>query len=68
MEWQVSPEPPDAEREAVLAAVRDLLDAAPTSHPGYESDWRRSGIEDDASADDYAAMPRSRISRGATRA
>ena len=51
MELEITPEPTEAEREAILAS----LDGAERRPDGYASRWRESGLDDlrgDASAED----------------
>lgn len=51
MELEITPEPTEAEREAILAS----LDGAELPPDGYASRWRESGLDDlrgDASAED----------------
>ena len=51
MELEITPEPTDAERQAILAS----LDGAELRPDGYSSRWRESGLDDlrgDASAED----------------
>lgn len=62
MDAEIRPSPEEAEREALLAALRDEADAGASP---YRSRWRASADEPD---DDYDATGRPRNSRGATRA
>ena len=51
MDVEITPQPSDAEREAILA----LLDGTGLGPEGYVSRWRESGLDDlrgDASAED----------------
>jgi hypothetical protein len=59
---EIRPEPEGAEREALLAALRD--EAEPGASP-HGSAWRASAGEPE---DDYDATGRPRNNRGATRA
>ena len=51
MEYELTPEPPPDERDALLAALEQLVEDGATA-PAYASAWRRVGIrenvEDDA--------------------
>jgi hypothetical protein len=44
VDYEVKPEPPDEAREAIAAALRELL--RDEQHPAYASGWRRAGIAD----------------------
>lgn len=66
MEVQIRPEP--NEREAVLAAVHELLSSDGTP-PAYRSAWRESGIRENAEdGGDQGEAVRPRRSPGAGRA
>jgi len=39
---EITPEPTDEEREAVLRVLREWLE--PSKHEAYTSAWRRSGL------------------------
>ena len=45
MEYELSPEPPPDERDALLAALEQLVADAEAA-PAYASGWRRVGIRD----------------------
>ena len=63
MDVQITPEPTEDERRAILEALR--LECAELAEP---TPWRRVGLgAGDDEDDDYAIAPR-RQSRGATRA
>lgn len=59
MDLEITPEPSEAERRAIVEALR--LEAETEREP---TPWRRAGLEP---ADDYATAP-PRHNRGATRA
>ena len=61
VEQRIEPEPTDAERRAILAALAEGARGTPAA---YESEWRRSGIDSGAPS----PWPAARIRRGATRA
>ncbi|MBD0339084.1 MAG: hypothetical protein ICV67_07345 [Thermoleophilia bacterium] len=46
MEAEIVPEPSEAEREALLAALAEL-DGALDRPPAYASPWRRAGLADE---------------------
>jgi hypothetical protein len=57
VELEITPEPSDAERQAILAS----LDGAGLRPEAYASRWRESGLDDlrgDASAEDAGCDPR----------
>jgi hypothetical protein len=57
VELEITPEPSDAERQAILAS----LDGAGLRPEAYASRWRESGLDDlrgDASAEDAGRDPR----------
>lgn len=43
MEFELEPEPPPAERRAIIAALERLLPVA-AEPPAYRSRWRQAGI------------------------
>jgi hypothetical protein len=64
MDFEITPEPNEAERETIDVALRRLLtrDSLPSA---YASAWRKAGLRE---AVEYQAPARPRSSRGATRA
>lgn len=60
VEAEIRPEPGDAERRAILAALGDLED----ERSPYASEWRSAALEDE----DQTVAPVRRSSRGAARA
>lgn len=42
MDYELSPEPAGAEREALERALGELLE--PEQHPAYRSAWRHAGV------------------------
>jgi hypothetical protein len=59
---EITPEPSDEERQAILAALR--VEAAEHASPTL---WWRAGLEPDDDEERYATVP-ARQRRGATRA
>jgi len=48
VEFDFTPEPPPHERDALLAALEQLVEEAAAAPP-YESEWRRVGIRESVS-------------------
>ena len=68
MEYQIRPEPAAVEREAIVAALEQLLprDRVPGA---YRSAWRAEGVRENTDSEGVAyAGARPRSSPGATRA
>ena len=51
MEPRIEPEPDDAERRAILAALEAAAANAPSADP-YRSPWRDAGIRENVDAPD----------------
>ena len=67
MDFEITPEPSSAEREALAAALQKLL-SGETVPRAYLSPWRNAGIRENTGDDDGYATARPRKSPGATRA
>jgi hypothetical protein len=66
VDYEINPEPSTDEREAIVAAIEQLLRRDPTP-TAYRSRWRHVAVRENIDDDDQAtARPRSRP--GATRA
>ena len=50
MDYELTPEPPPGERDALLAALEQLVEDAATA-PVYASEWRRAGIRENVADD-----------------
>jgi hypothetical protein len=66
VDFEIAPEPADAEREAIVVALERLLSREPVP-AAFRSDWRAEGLRENIEDEDQAgARPRS--NPGATRA
>ncbi len=67
MDFEITPKPSPAEREALAAAFLKLL-SGEVAPQAYLSVWRNAGIRENAGDDDGYATARPRKSPGASRA